>query len=160
MVFTTIVYEITRLGLKYEQFNHTEMKTIKDAVEIMQIKFGEGTKSKVAKSGSDIIVITVLDNERVDFKNFQQLFSFKKITFLKETDLIENLGVEIGAVAPLGYERAIKVYIAENVFKSTYLYINPGRNDITFKLSGHDFESLASSMNVVTFKNVTTEKLT
>jgi len=153
MIYNKIISALKKYNLPYREIVHKPMKTIADAIRILGINVGEGTKSIAVKSKSDFFVITVLDNERVDLKNFRNSIVLGKLSLINQQELKNIIGVDEGGLSPLGYQEPIKTYIANNVFNCNGLFINPGRNDRTIEISGSTLKILAEHFETNIFQN-------
>lgn len=94
-------------------------------------------------------LICVKGDKRVDLKAFRQAQGTRALSFASDQELMEILGLEPGAVTPLGIlndtEKKVKVYLDKAFFESPGLIgIHPNDNTATVWLKPADLIQIIS----------------
>lgn len=123
-------------AIEYEKADHPEVYTIDDMISL-----GLPHLEAIAKNlfvhddkKQNYYLITVKEDKRVDLKDFKTRFSTRRLSFAKEEELLEILGLKKGAVTPLGIlndrEKKVKFYLDED-FQGRTMGIHPNDNTST-----------------------------
>jgi Ala-tRNA(Pro) deacylase len=98
------LYKILKeLNIAYDEIEHEEIYTIEEALQIECSLDGVGTKNLFLKDKSGRYFLYVLDeNKRADLKKLGSYLNALKLSFCKEDDLFNLLGLSKGGVTPLG----------------------------------------------------------
>jgi len=127
---------------QYEIVSHQPVYTSEEASRTIGHEEREGTKSLVLQDGEFIVVVTVSGDEKIDFKKVARLLSRKKLKMTQEETMKEMLGVNSGGVAPFGYDTNFPLVISKKLLEMSWVYINPGKNDVTIKIKGDHFAEI------------------
>ena len=140
-LYTSIKRILDKESIEYEEAQHEPVYTSDMAGDVSGHANEEGTKSLVLELGTGgLAVVTVTGGDRVDFKLIKKVLREKKITMCQSGVLSGQLGTEIGGVAPFGYGANVKLVVSPKLFRQKNVYFNAGRNDVTIKVSGQDFQ--------------------
>ncbi len=95
----------------------------------------------------DYYMITVLGHKRVDLKAFRHAHGLRALTFATPEELLEMLGLILGAVTPFGLLNdqcaKIHLYIDSNLVKPNGLIdVHPNNNRATLWLKTDDLLAL------------------
>jgi prolyl-tRNA editing enzyme YbaK/EbsC (Cys-tRNA(Pro) deacylase) len=69
--------------------------------------------------------------------------------------LAEKLGAQLGGVAPFGYGADVRLIVSERLLGQERIFINPGRNDVTFEIAGRAFTRVMKELGAMTLKEHT-----
>jgi prolyl-tRNA editing enzyme YbaK/EbsC (Cys-tRNA(Pro) deacylase) len=150
-LYDNIVTRLQQKNIDFKLIEHEPVFTSEIASQVVNHPESEGTKSLALKTNKGIVIATVAGNERLDFKTIKQLLQVKKISMCDSESLQQELGTEIGGLAPFGYDSEVKLLVSSTLFNQENIYINPGRNDVTLKLIGQDFASVMLGNNAIIF---------
>lgn len=146
-IYQNIINRLITNHIEYACIEHAPVFTSQEARKLLNHKIEEGTKSLVLKSKNKIVIVTVTENEKVDFKQVQTIINEKQVQMLNVNELFEKIGVGIGAVAPFGYDIDVILLVSKTLFNQENIYINPGVNNVTIKLSGQAFKNIIDLEN-------------
>jgi prolyl-tRNA editing enzyme YbaK/EbsC (Cys-tRNA(Pro) deacylase) len=147
-LYDNIIKILFEHKITYSNFIHCPVYTSEEARNLLGHELKEGTKSLVLKNKkNDLIIVTVSEDERINFKKIQQIVEEKKLQMAKPIELLEKFGISIGGVAPFGYNKQAKLIVSRTLFEQHHIYINPGKNDETIRLSGIDFKTMIDIEN-------------
>jgi prolyl-tRNA editing enzyme YbaK/EbsC (Cys-tRNA(Pro) deacylase) len=92
-------------------------------------------------------------NKKVEFSKIEETLEVKRVKLASPKEVQTNLGVEIGALAPFGYQYSYPVVVDSDLYKQAELFINPGVHDKTIKLLPQDLhtviEKSAQSLHIL-----------
>ncbi len=106
-------------------------------------------------------LITVKSEKRVDLKEFRRTYGTKNLSFAKEEDLMNILGLIPGSVSPLGLlndkENKVKFYLdQEFTEKDALIGVHPNENTATLWLKTNDLIELikekGNEVNIIEIK--------
>ena len=144
------VYEfLDDLGIEYVYLDHPEEFSMEDAAEADAAIGVVGAKNVFLRDKKHLHFFLVLVNgtKRIDLKQISELTGIKKLTFCREDDLEEVLGLTPGAVTPFGLladpEGRVQLIIDESLRSEEFFAMHPCVNTTTIRMSNQDF------MNVV-----------
>lgn len=136
-------------SVKYVETAHEPVFTSDKASEISEHKEDEGSKSLVVTGKSGLLaVVTVTGSERVDFKQLKNLLG-EKVSMCLPEQLKEKLGTELGGVAPFGYGADIRLVVSRRLLSQHRIFINAGRNDVTFEIAGPEFTHIMNDLGAI-----------
>ena len=99
-----MLFEILdKLEIKYELLEHEAVYTVDEAKELDNMLEGIGCKNLFLtnKKGKYFLVM-IHEDKRANIKEIESLVDCKHLSFGKEEDLKEVLGLEAGSCTPLG----------------------------------------------------------
>ena len=105
-------------------------------------------------------LITVMDNKKVDLREFADEYCTGKLSFASSEDLEKILQVVPGAVSPLGVlndgELKVTFYLDKDFLKDDKIGIHPCDNTATIRMKTSELikliEAHGNEVNVVKFK--------
>lgn len=108
---------------------------------------------------SQYFLITVKGDKKVNLKEFRNKHNTRPLSFASERDLLSIMGLEKGAVTPLGLlndlERKVEFYLDESFLNYPEIIgVHPNENTATIWINSRDLLSIISehgnSVHVVT----------
>jgi prolyl-tRNA editing enzyme YbaK/EbsC (Cys-tRNA(Pro) deacylase) len=146
VLYTKVKEILDRERTNYEESLHQAVFTSGTASLLSGHADEEGTKSLVIELGSGALaVVTVTGADRIDFGAIKKLLGEKKAKMCSPDLLSQRLGTELGGVAPFGYDAEVKLLVSPKLFVQQAVYFNAGRNDVTVKVTGPDFQKIMAS---------------
>jgi prolyl-tRNA editing enzyme YbaK/EbsC (Cys-tRNA(Pro) deacylase) len=142
-IFDTISAGLIARGIAYSVIEHEPVYTMEEAQEASGGEPEQGVKVlfiRTYRSKSDFYHCLVVwtGNKPVDFQRIATVLGAKKTKLASADEVLENLGIEIGALTPFGYERSFPVIFDNSLLNQAILYINPGVHDKTIKMNPND----------------------
>ncbi len=131
-------------GIIYERVDHNAVFTIDEMIDaelpypdvIAKNLFVRDDKKR------SFYLITVLEDKRVDLKEFRKRFGTRPLTFASEEMLMDKMQLIRGAVTPFGLlnneDCDIVFYIDRDFVKKGKIGIHPNLNDATLFLDAED----------------------
>jgi Ala-tRNA(Pro) deacylase len=146
-VFQTIINILKTRDISYTLFEHEPVYTMDQAREVcgnlpeqdVKVLFAR-TYSTKKYFGYCLIVWT--GNKQVDFQKVSETLGAKKVKLATPEEVKNNLGIEIGALSPFGYDGSYPVVLESSLLNQTELFINPGDHRKTIKLNPQALRSI------------------
>jgi Ala-tRNA(Pro) deacylase len=146
-------------NIDYTEINHPPVYTVEQAQRMIPPLPASGTKNLFLrdKKGRHHVLLVVDNRKRVNLKHFASDQGFNKLSLASAQRLHTYLGVEPGAVSILGlindYDRAVEVYMDEDLWSADALACHPLRNDKTVVINVVDIRKfmtiLGYEVNVI-----------
>lgn len=138
-----MLFEILdKLEIKYELLEHGAVYTVDEAKELDNMIEGIGCKNLFLtnKKGKYFLVM-IHEDKRANIKEIESLVDCKHLSFGKEEDLKEVLGLEVGSCTPLGIvndkeNKVVLVFDKDLVDKKVLCH--PNKNTATLSLEFSD----------------------
>lgn len=132
-----IVNIFMRLNIEYEEISHSPVHTMGEAENECNHTDKEGIKTLALRTEKGEIILSILRGDhRLDFKKSSEILG--EHIKMASTEDLKKMNVEIGGLAPLGYDIPLIILYDPTIAEIEYVYINPGVNDKTFKLKSID----------------------
>ena len=124
-------------GLEYELVEHSMVFTIGEMIDaelphpelIAKNLFVRDDKKRV------FYLITVLEDRRVDLKEFRRKYETRPLSFASEEHLMDKLELTRGSVTPFGLlnneERDVRFFIDKAFIDAGMMGVHPNLNDAT-----------------------------
>ena len=149
---------ITDYTVKY----HEPILTIEQADEFGLAMEGLNLKNlflREKKTGRFFLII-IDDHRQTDLKYFKEVAGWRQVSFAKEEELMEILGVGAGTVTPLALfqdvDKCVVVVLGREISEASDLEkvsFHPCRNDATLTMTKRDFLRFLTHMgNTVIFE--------
>ena len=138
-----MLFEILdKLEIKYELLEHGAVYTVDEAKKLDNMLEGIGCKNLFLtnKKGKYFLVM-IHEDKRANIKEIESLVDCKHLSFGKEEDLKEVLGLEAGSCTPLGIvndkeNKVVLVFDKDLVDKKVLCH--PNKNTATLSLDFSD----------------------
>ena len=136
----------------YSVYEHRAVYTMEEAQDLTVPLEGTDCKNLFLKAKKEerYFLISVIGEKRVDLKKLTKTLGVKKLNFAREEKLIELLGVEAGAVTPMGLindmKGIVEYYIDEEFQKSEKICVHPNCNMATMTLEMSEFIKYLASL--------------
>lgn len=134
---------LDKSGIKYEKSEHIAVFTI-DEMLAANLPYPETiAKNLFVRDDKkrNYYLITVLENKRVDLKEFQLKHNTRKLSFASENDLMDKLALTKGSVTPFGLlnnsDLSVKFFL-DSDFMGKKIGIHPNDNTATVWLNTDD----------------------
>lgn len=139
---------LSNRGIEYELVEHSMVFTIGEMIDaelphpelIAKNLFVRDDKKRA------FYLITVLEDRRVDLKEFRKLHETRPLSFASEEQLMDKLALTRGSVTPFGLlnndEKDVKFYIDMAFIDAGLMGIHPNMNDATVFVKTDDVIAL------------------
>ncbi len=141
------VYDLfDQLDIPYTRYEHPPVYTVEEAKKYWQDIEGAHSKNLFLRNnkGSRHYLVILEQSKQADIKDLSGKLAAGKLSFASERRLMENLGLETGAVSPFGLindqKKAVSVAIDRDLKQNDSINFHPNVNTATINLSYSDFE--------------------
>ena len=159
-VFNNITSSLDSSGIPYHIDWHEPVYTATQAGDVAGHPFDEGSKCIVFQGRSRIYVVSLVTSERLHLRALKHFLDEKKLRMLPNERLKELFEMEAGAVAPFGYEThgiEVSLLVSACLLARENVYISPGKNDATLRISGSDFRQIMKERKAIILTGDCTE---
>jgi len=135
-----------QLGIAYTRYEHPPVYTVEEAKEYWQDIEGAHSKNLFLRNnkGNRHYLVVLEQSKKADINDLSARLAAGKLSFASERRLKEHLGLETGAVSPLGLindqEKAVTVALDRDLKKKGIVNFHPNVNTATISLSFEDFQ--------------------
>jgi prolyl-tRNA editing enzyme YbaK/EbsC (Cys-tRNA(Pro) deacylase) len=160
MIRDSIVTALQHAAIPFELLTHEPVFTMEGAQAATGEKPEEGVKCLLLKGyktkhDSDFVLAVWRGDRRVDTHTLASTLGYKKVSMASPEEVQKTLGIEIGALAPLGYSISLPVIFDQAILENEFAYINPGRHDETIKLKAADLRTAIAAWQTQTQATIT-----
>ncbi len=141
-VFDRIIKLMTINKVPYKLFEHEEVKTSEEAAAVRQTPLSSGAKSLVLMADKKPIMVVLSADKKVDFKKIKELKNIKDLRMATPEEVLTTIGVEIGAVPPLGNLFNLEVIFDESIAAQKVVVFNAGDRKKSVELPYKHLENL------------------
>ncbi len=124
-------------GVEYEKIDHSPVYTIDEMIDA-EIPYPDVIAKNLFirdDKKRNFYLITVLEDKRVDLKEFRRAHETRQLSFASEELLMDKMQLIRGAVTPFGLlnndDCDIKFFIDKEFFERGCIGIHPNLNDAT-----------------------------
>ena len=78
-------------------------------------------------------------------KKLAKIFGCKKVQIAPKEEVEKATGYKIGAIAPIGFKREMKIYMDKDVLKEEIVDISSGRPDAGIELKSEDLVKITKA---------------
>jgi len=137
--YSNLVQLLDDQQIAFEIINHDPVYTMEDAISLTQSREEENLKTILLESKENYYLFVTSGYRKVPVKDLKLFLKEKKLQFANEHTFNEVLGYEVGAATPIGNSATILIIVDHVIKETSHVYINPARNDITFRIKTVDF---------------------
>ena len=146
-VYKIIISTLQSENISYEVLEHEPVFTMEEAVAATESRPEQNVKVLFAKAyqskrNYSYCLLVWTGNKPVDFELAAETLLVKKIKLASADEVKEKLGIEIGALSPIGYKEEFPILADRRLFEQSDLYINPGVHDRTIKMPSDSLKQI------------------
>lgn len=139
MDVTQKVFELLDANkISYERYEHEAVFSSEDAARVRKTDISLGAKSLVFEADGKIIFIVVPADKKLNSKKFAKMYKVKNLRMVEKDKLPEKVGLERGAVMPLGSILGITTYFDNGFKREGNVVFNAGRTTISIVMKAED----------------------
>lgn len=114
---------------EYELKQHEPVITHDQAVKVTGENPLRGAKSLVLKTEEGFILVVVRGPNKMDYSKVRNHLGIRKIRFATPEEVIDVMGVKIGACYPFGQVAGIPMLVDETLAENDIISFSPGHHD-------------------------------
>ncbi|MDW7740219.1 MAG: prolyl-tRNA synthetase associated domain-containing protein [Bacillota bacterium] len=134
------------LGISYKRYEHPPVFTVDEAKQYWQNIEGAHSKNLFLRNnkGNRHYLVVLEDTKTADIGGLSEKLASGKLSFASERRLMEHLGLETGAVSPLGIindlKKAVTLVLDKDLKRHETVNFHPNVNTATISIAYNDFE--------------------
>lgn len=142
-IFENILQILEKSDIPYKLIEHEPVFTMEQAAEICNHKPEQGVKTLLTKLYTtkrqfEYWLIVWQGKEQIPFTELCSKLDLKKSKLAQPEEVTDTLGIEIGALAPFGYDNEYPVIFDNRLLEQEQVYINAGVHSKTIALAPED----------------------
>ena len=126
----------------FEKLEHEPVYTSEQAAAVRGMDLESGAKALLFKADNDFVFVGVGGPKKVDWKKLKTHLGVKKIRMATPEEVVEQMGVEVGACYPFGNVANLRTLADKSLAEPKIISCNPGRHDVSIKFKFSDFQKL------------------
>ena len=125
--------------IKHDLMEHKTVYTAYDMAQTMKEKLEAIGKTLAIKADKKYYLIVVPANKRVNLPKLQKFVGAKKLSFIKESEMIKFFKVKPGAIAPFGKLYGVPVFVDKSLLKNKVVIVSAGSYTESIKMKVMDY---------------------
>ena len=156
--FVNIEEQLDNWGITYTRSNHVPLRTVADSKKVqgqfLSSEQGGGhIKNLYLRDNKKRNVLLVAEQDRqIDLKSLNTKLGTGRLSFGSAERLMENLGVQPGAVTPLsminGVKTGVQLFIDRGLKSCQQIYVHPLVNDRTLGITLEGLQAFFEKIKV------------
>ncbi len=158
MIETPVTRALDAQHIPYRVFQHPgEVASLEQAAQergqlpeqvIRSIVF----RFKRGESQDEYVMALMAGATQINWSALRKILGVSRVTMANQKELRAVTGYEIGAVAPFGLQKAIRVLADESVFVPEEISLGSGVRGVTVILTGADLKRALGEVEIVNLK--------
>ncbi len=134
-----------KIDISFTRHEHPPVYTVVEAKQYWQGIEGAHAKNLFLRNnkGSQHYLVVLEESKTADLTGLSMKLASGKLSFASERRLMDYLGLETGAVSPLGLvndtQKTVKVVVDRDLAKAGLVNFHPNVNTATITISYNDF---------------------
>jgi prolyl-tRNA editing enzyme YbaK/EbsC (Cys-tRNA(Pro) deacylase) len=129
-------------GVTFQRLEHAPVRTSEEASLVRGTPLEQGAKALVFKADDHMVLLVVQAHRRLDARTFKQTFRVKNLRMIAPEELLEVMGLEVGAVPPFGHLLGLQTYADERLLLLPHISFNAGSRSTSVVMSPVDYARL------------------
>jgi prolyl-tRNA editing enzyme YbaK/EbsC (Cys-tRNA(Pro) deacylase) len=129
-------------GADFHVLHHEAVRTSAEAAHVRGTSLEQGAKALVFKAGDRVLLLVLPANLRVDTHGFRRALGVRSLSMIGADDLLEQFGLEVGAVPPFGHLLGLTTYVDRRLIDQPRIAFNAGSRTVSVLLATADFVRL------------------
>jgi Ala-tRNA(Pro) deacylase len=125
-------------GVEYRSVEHEPVYTSKEAAEIRDTSASMGAKALICSADEKPVLIVVPGNQKVDFREFKDLYNVADLHLLSPERVKELTGLEVGSIPPVGKAMDIPSYYDTYFQEANEVAFNAGLHTFSIVMKAKD----------------------
>lgn len=141
-VLTKIIRLLEENKVEYDRMIHPPVFTSEEAAQLRDTNPHQGAKAIVFAADKKNILIVVPGDYKINLKSFKSAYQVKDLRMLKAEEILELIGLEVGAIPPFGNVMGLVTYMDKSLLENEWIAFNAGSHTQSVKLKSQDFLKL------------------
>jgi prolyl-tRNA editing enzyme YbaK/EbsC (Cys-tRNA(Pro) deacylase) len=137
-VYERIISLFQTNSIAYERVEHPPVYTSLEAAKIRNLDLSTGLKALVFFADGAPVLVVVPGDKKVNTNDFKKIFGFRDLRFASPKEVFNIIGIEIGAVPPLGKALNLNSYFDKSIENKTKVAFNAGLHTVSVYMNASD----------------------
>lgn len=115
-----------KASVNYDIYEHDPVVTVDEADKQLGRPTDQGIKALLLKVEDGFVLCAVRGSNKLDYKKLRKILGIRKLRFATPEEVVEIMGVEIGACYPLGNIIGVPMLVDETLQENEYVVFSPG----------------------------------
>ncbi len=152
-IFKNVQNLLKEKSISHEVLEHEPVFTMQQAAEVCEHSPEQGVKTLLiklyqTKRQFEYWLVVWQGDEMIPLNVITKQLSYKKWKLVQPEEVLAELSIEIGALAPLGYERQYPVIFDQQLLEQKQVFINAGVHNRTIRLSPIDMFRVLQDVSI------------
>lgn len=143
-VFEQIIALLDEGGVEYSHVQHDKAITSMDTVKATGFDIRHGAKSILFKTKDGFKLVIVRGDNRADFKKLRIAFGTNKIRMASPEEVLEVMGVEVGACYPFGHIPGVEMIVDATLDEIERVHFSPGTHYDHINMLFSDYKKIVN----------------
>ncbi|WP_420629038.1 aminoacyl-tRNA deacylase [Candidatus Leptofilum sp.] len=128
MIETPVTLELDQKQIPYTLFTHNgPVRSLEQAAKERNQQPEQVVRSLLFRlAQDDFLMVLVAGPQQIDWKQLRRTLGLSRLTMAKPDDLRRITGYEIGAVAPFGLPKPVRILVDQSVLNQTEISLGSG----------------------------------
>lgn len=146
-ILENILQILEKSDISYKLIEHEPVFTMEHAAQVCNHLPNQGVKTLLVKLYTtkrqfEYWLVVWQGDKQIPFADICIKLDFKKSKLAQSEEVLDTLGIEVGALAPLGYENEYSVIFDKRLLEQEQVFINAGVHEKTIALAPDDLLQL------------------
>jgi prolyl-tRNA editing enzyme YbaK/EbsC (Cys-tRNA(Pro) deacylase) len=137
-VYDRIVNLLKEYGINFECVKHVPVYTSLEAAKIRNLDLSTGLKALVFFADKTPILVVVPGDKKVNTNVLKKIFGFRDLRFASPKEVFNIIGIEIGAVPPMGRALGLNSYFDKSIENKGRIAFNAGLHTVSVYMNAGD----------------------
>lgn len=125
-VYEKIIQLLESNNIQYQALEHEPTPTCEDSARVRGTSMDQGAKALICMADKKPLLIVLPCSQKLDVKLFKQRFGVKDLRFASPDEIKDLIGLQIGAIPPLGVILDLPTYVNSLLQSQTTIAFNAG----------------------------------
>ncbi|MBC8508302.1 MAG: YbaK/EbsC family protein [Anaerolineales bacterium] len=142
---------LTERGIPHEEFQHEHApNSLEQAAEERSQRPEQIVRSILFRCArGEYVMVLIAGPQQIDWKSLRQYVGRSRITMASKEEVLSVTGFELGAVAPFGLPRPLRVLVDMSVFGEEEISMGSGARGVAVMLKSTDLMKALGDVEIV-----------
>ena len=144
---------LTDKGIPHSVFRHTsDLKSLEQAAEERKQRPEQVVRSILFRiSKGNYVMVLMAGGRQIDWKTLRQHLGANRVRMAGKEEVLEVTGYQLGAVAPFGFSRPIRILVDQSVLQEEDISMGSGERNIAILMKSTDLLQALGEVEIGNF---------
>lgn len=128
---------------EHDLLEHAHVVTSEQAAQVRGLSIQEGMKSLLLNADGKLVLVVVRADNKLHSNKVRRHFGAKDLRFATPEQVLQTMGVEIGACYPFGHIPDVPMIVDQTLANNSHVSFNPGIHTKTIRMKWADYAKKA-----------------